>query len=80
LLAVLTHGIDMQANGGEITISSELVDDQVQLDFVDGRANDDPDAFVVRALLEVVANSLWSIQRQSIDAGFRVRLKLPRQM
>lgn len=78
LLGLLTHGIDTLASGGEIAITAEIVDGQVQIDFVDGRTSDEPDAFVVRALAEVVAHSSWSIERKQIDRGYQVRLRLPR--
>lgn len=77
-LGLLTHGIDALANGGEIAITAEPVDAQIQIDLVDSRAGDDHDAFVTRAIAEVVAHSSGQIERKQTDRGFRVRLRLPR--
>lgn len=76
-LGLLTHGIDALANGGDIAITGEYVDDQVQLDFLDPRTDDDFEAFLVRAIADVVAHSSGQIERQRIERGYRVRLKLP---
>jgi len=77
-LGVLTHGIDALADGGEIAICAQAVDDDVQLDFVDGRADADPEAFVVRAVAHVVAQASGHIEIEHVDARYRVRLRLPR--
>jgi hypothetical protein len=77
-LGLLTHGIDALPNGGDIAITAEPVDAQIQIDFVDGRSGDDHDAFVTRAVAEVVAHSSGQIERKQTDRGFRVRLRLPR--
>lgn len=77
-LGLLTHGIDALPNGGDIAISAQSADGQVQLDFVDRRSGDDPDAFVVRAVAEIVAQSSGHIERKrDADMGYRVRLRLP---
>jgi signal transduction histidine kinase len=78
-LGVLTHAIDALTAGGQIAISAEPADDHLQIDFVDGRAGDDPDAFIVRAVAEVVTQSSGHVEtKQVADVGYRVRLKLPR--
>jgi signal transduction histidine kinase len=76
-LGLLTHGIDALPNGGELSIAAEPVDGQIQIEFVDGRTGDDHDAFIVRAVDEVVARSSGHIERERIERGFRVRLRLP---
>lgn len=77
-LGLLTHGIDALTSGGDISITAEPVDAQVQIDLVDGRTGDDHDAFVTRALDEVVVHSSGQIERKQIERGYRVRLRLPR--
>jgi LytS/YehU family sensor histidine kinase len=77
-IGLLTHGIDALTNGGDIAITAELVDSQVQIDLVDPRTEDDPDAFVTRAIAEIVAHSSGSIERTRVERGYRVRLRLPR--
>ncbi len=77
-LGLLTHAIDALANGGDIVITAEAVDGHIQIDLVDGRTSDDPDAFVVRAIADVVAHSSGHIERKQIERGYRVRLRLPR--
>lgn len=76
-LGLLTHGIDALPNGGDIAITAEPVDGQVQIDFIDGRTSDDVDAFVVRAIADVVAHSSGHIEREQGERGYRVRLRLP---
>lgn len=80
LLGLLTHGIDALPNGGDIAITAETVDGHVQIDFIDGRTNDEPDAFVVRAIADVVAHSSGHIERKQVERGYRVRLRLPRSI
>lgn len=77
-IGLLTHGIDALTSGGDIAITAEAVDSQVQIDFVDPRTDDDPDAFITRAIDQVVADSSGSIERTRAERGYRVRLKLPR--
>lgn len=78
LLGLLTDSIDALTTGGEIAISAQSVDGQIQIDFIDGRTADDPDAFVVRAIADVVARSSWHIEsKQVTDVGYRARLRLP---
>jgi hypothetical protein len=77
-LGLLTHGIDALPNGGDISITAEPVDGQVQIDFIDGRTSDDSDDFVVRAIADVVAHSSGHIERKQVERGYRVRLRLPR--
>ena len=77
VLGLLTHGIDALPNGGDITITAEPIDDQVQIEFVDARSSDDVDTFVVRAVDEVVARSSSHIDRKRTERGYRVRLRLP---
>ena len=77
VLGLLTHGIDALPNGGDITITAEPIDDQVQIEFVDARSSDDDDAFAVRAVDEVVARSSSHIDRTRTERGYRVRLRLP---
>ena len=77
-IGLLTHGIDALPNGGDIAITAEVVDSQVQIDLVDPRTEDDPDAFVTRAIAEVVAHSSGTIERTRVERGYRVRLRLPR--
>jgi len=77
-IGLLTHGIDALPNGGDISITAESVDARIQIDFVDGRTSDDPDAFVVRAIAEVVAHSSGHIERKQVERGYRVRLRIPR--
>lgn len=79
-LALLTDGIDALASGGEIAITAEPVDAQIQIDLVDGRTGEDHGAFVTRAVDEVVARSSGHIERNQIDRGYRVRLRVPRQI
>jgi signal transduction histidine kinase len=79
-LGLLTTGIDTLASGGDMAITAEAIDAQVQIDFVDPRTADDPDAFVARALAEVVALSSGSIERKQVERGYRVRLRLPRHI
>jgi signal transduction histidine kinase len=77
-IGLLTHSIDALTSGGDIAITAEAVDSQVQIDFVDPRTDDDPDAFITRAIDQVVADSSGSIERTRAERGYRVRLKLPR--
>lgn len=77
-IGLLTHGIDALSSGGDIAITAEAVDSQVQIDFVDPRTEDDPDAFITRAIDQVVADSSGSIARTRVERGYRVRLLLPR--
>jgi len=77
-LGLLTHGIDVLAEGGDISITAEPADGQVQIDFVDPRTGDDSDAFVVRAVAEVVAQTSGQMERKRVERGYRVRLRLPR--
>lgn len=77
-LGLLTHGIDVLVEGGDIAITAEPVDGQVQIDFIDPRTGDDSDAFVVRAIAEVVAQASGQIERKRVERGYRVRLRLPR--
>lgn len=76
-LGLLTHGIDALPNGGDIAITAEPVDGQVQIDFLDARTSDDTDGFVVRAIADVVAHSAGHIERKQAERGYRVRLRLP---
>jgi signal transduction histidine kinase len=77
-LGLLTHGIDALVNGGgDIAITAESMDGLVQIDLIDARTSDDHDAFVVRAVTDVVAHAAWHIERNHIDRGYRVRLRLP---
>lgn len=78
LLGLLTHGIDALANGGDISITAEPVDSQIQIDFVDGRTGADHDEFITRAIAEVVAHAPGQIERKQVERGYRVRLRLPR--
>lgn len=77
-LGLLTHGIDVLVEGGDIAITAEPVDGQVQIDFVDPRTGDDSDAFIVRAIADVVAHASGQIERKRVERGYRVRLRLPR--
>jgi K+-sensing histidine kinase KdpD len=77
-IGLLTNSIDALTSGGDIAITAEAVDSQVQIDFVDPRTDDDPDAFVTRAIAEVVAHSSGDIERKRVERGYRVRLRLPR--
>ena len=77
-LGLLTQGIDALTSGGDIAITAESVDSQVQIDFVDPRTEDEPEAFVTRAIAEVVAYSAGSIERKRVERGYRVRLRIPR--
>lgn len=76
-LGLLTHGIDALPNGGDIAITAEPVDGQVQIDFLDARTSDDTGGFVVRAIADVVAHSAGHIERKQAERGYRVRLRLP---
>jgi signal transduction histidine kinase len=76
-LGLLTHAIDALPNGGDIAITAEPVDGQVQIDFIDGRTNDEPGAFLVRAIADAVAHSSGQIERKQSERGYRVRLRLP---
>jgi signal transduction histidine kinase len=77
-LGLLTTGIDALPSGGDIAITAEPVDAQVQIDFVDPRTGDDGDTFVVRALADVIALASGTIERKQTERGYRVRLTLPR--
>lgn len=77
-LGLLTHGIDALTSGGDIAITAEPVDAQIQIDIVDARAGDDHDAFITRAIDDVVARMSGNIERKRVERGYRVRLKLPR--
>ncbi len=77
-LGLLTQAIDALTGGGEIAITAEDVGSQIQIDLVDARTSDDPDAFVTRAVAEVVTHSSGHIERKQIEPGHRVRLRLPR--
>jgi hypothetical protein len=77
-IGLLTHSIDALTSGGDIAITAEAVDSQVQIDLVDPRTDDEPDAFLTRAIDQVVADSSGSIERTRVERGYRVRLKLPR--
>jgi hypothetical protein len=77
-IGLLTHGIDTLTNGGDIAITAESVDAQIQIDFIDGRTSDDADTFLVRAITEVVAHSSGHIERKQVERGYRVRLRVPR--
>lgn len=79
-IGLLTHGIDALTSGGDIAITAEAVDSQVQIDFLDPRTADDPDAFITRAIDQVVADSSGSIERTRAERGYRVRLRLPRHV
>jgi signal transduction histidine kinase len=76
-LGVLTNGIDALTSGGDIAITAEAHDSQIQIDFVDPRAGNDSDTFVVRALAEVVALASGTIEWRAVERGHRVRLRLP---
>lgn len=76
-IGLLTHAIDNLLEGGDVAIIAEPLDDQVQIDFLDGRTHDEPDEFVVRAIADVVARSSGHIERKPIERGYRVRLRLP---
>jgi signal transduction histidine kinase len=77
-IGLLTHGIDALASGGDIAITAEAVDSQVQIDLLDPRTGEDHDAFVTRAIDEVVASASGNIERTRVERGYRVRLRLPR--
>ena len=77
-IGLLTHGIDALTGGGDIAITAEVVDSRVQIDFVDPRTADDPDAFITRAIDQIVADSSGNIERTRVERGYRVQLKLPR--
>jgi signal transduction histidine kinase len=77
-LGLLTHGIDALPTGGDIAITAEPVDAQIHIDLIDGRTGDDHDAFVTRAIDEVVAHSSGHIERKQVERGYHVRLRLPR--
>lgn len=77
-IGLLTHGIDSLTSGGDIAVTAEPVDSQVQIDFVDPRSDEDHDAFVTRAIDEVVASASGNIERTRVERGHRVRLRLPR--
>jgi hypothetical protein len=77
-LGLLTHAIDALTSGGDIAITAEPVDTQIQIDFIDGRTSDDHDAFIVRALAEVAVQSSGHIERTQVERGYRIRLRLPR--
>lgn len=77
-IGLLTHSIDALTSGGDIAITAEAVDSQVQIDFLDPRTEEDHDAFVTRAIDEVVASASGSIERTRVERGYRVRLRLPR--
>lgn len=77
-IGLLTHGIDALTEGGDIAITAESVDAQVQIDFVDARTADDHDSFLVRAIDDVVARSSGQIERIRVERSYRVRLGLPR--
>lgn len=78
-LGILTHGIDTLTTGGEIAISAQPVENHLQIDFVDGRTGDDPEAFVVRAVADMVARSSGHLENKQVaGVGYRVRLRLPR--
>jgi signal transduction histidine kinase len=77
-LGLLTNGIDSLSGGGEIAVSAQTTAGRVQVDFVDSRAVDDSEAFVVKAIAEIVAHASWHIERETIAAvGYRVRMELP---
>lgn len=76
-LGLLTDGIDALPGGGEIAIAARSVDDHIQMEWVDERMTDDPDAFIVRAIANVVAQSSGHIERKRVDVSYRVRLRLP---
>jgi signal transduction histidine kinase len=77
-LGLLTHAIDSLSTGGEIAICGAVVDGQIHLDFVDGRAMEDADAFVVRAVSELVAKIGGHIERKQVaENSYRIRLRLP---
>ena len=77
-LGLLTHGIDALTTGGEIAISGHTVDGQIHIDFVDGRALDDTDAFVVRAVTELITHTGGHSERKQVaENSYRVRLRLP---
>lgn len=76
-LGLLTHGIDALPQGGDIAITAESADGQIQIDLLDARTSDDVDTFVVRAVAEVVANSSGTIERNRVERGYHVRLRLP---
>jgi hypothetical protein len=77
-IGLLTHSIDMLTSGGDIAITAEAVDSQVQIDLLDPRTEVDHDAFLTRAIDEVVASASGSIERTRVERGYRVQLRLPR--
>jgi hypothetical protein len=77
-IGLLTHSIDALTSGGDIAITAEAVDSQVQIDFLDPRTEKDHDPFVTRAIDEVVPSASGSIERTRVERGYRVRLRLPR--
>jgi signal transduction histidine kinase len=77
-LGLLTNGIDSLSGGGEIVVSAQTTAGRVQVDFVDSRTVDDPEAFVVKAIAEIVSHASWHIERKNIaEVGYRVRMELP---
>jgi signal transduction histidine kinase len=77
-IGLLTHSIDALPSGGDIAITAEAVDSQVQIDFLDPRTEEDHDAFVTRAIDEIVPSASGRIERTRVERGYRVRLRLPR--